>query len=104
MPITVETDEWEERKDGSVRIAATIHVARDRHKPIVLGKGGAQMKRIGAAARAELARLLERRVHLFLHVRVTRTGPTTASAIKRCASSSRSDHSASFDFASLRSG
>jgi len=69
--ITVETDEWEERKDGSVKITATVHVARESHKPIVLGKGGAQIKRIGAAARAELERLLERRVHLFLHVRVT---------------------------------
>jgi GTP-binding protein Era len=69
--ITVETEEWEERKDGSVRIAATIHVARDAHKPIVLGKGGAQLRRIGAAARLELARLIERQVHLFLTVRVT---------------------------------
>jgi GTPase len=69
--ITVETEEWEERKDGSVRIAATIHVARDAHKPIVLGKGGAQLRKIGAAARLELARLIERQVHLFLNVRVT---------------------------------
>ncbi len=69
--ITVETDEWEEHKDGSVKITATIHVAREAHKPIVLGKGGAQVKAIGATARAELERLLERRVHLFLHVRVT---------------------------------
>jgi GTP-binding protein Era len=69
--ITVETDEWEEREDGSVKITATIHVARESHKPIVLGKGGAQIKRIGAAARLALEPLLERRVHLFLHVRVT---------------------------------
>jgi GTP-binding protein Era len=69
--ITVETDEWEEHADGSVKITATIHVAREAHKPIVLGKGGAQVKRIGTIARAELERLLERRVHLFLHVRVT---------------------------------
>jgi GTPase len=69
--ITVETDEWEERADGSVKITATIHVARAGHKPIVLGHGGAQIKRIGAAARVELQALLERRVHLFLHVRVT---------------------------------
>jgi GTPase len=69
--ITVETDEWEERKDGSVKITATIHVSREAHKPIVLGKGGAQVKKIGAAARAELEHALERRVHLFLHVRVT---------------------------------
>ncbi len=46
--ITVETDEWEEREDGSVRISATVHLARESHKPIVLGKGGAQIKRIGA--------------------------------------------------------
>lgn len=69
--ITVETEEWEERKDGSVRVAATIHVAREAHRPIVLGKGGAQLKRIGAAARVELGRLIEHQVHLFLHVRVT---------------------------------
>ena len=69
--ITVETETWEEKKDGSVKITATIHVAREAHKPIVLGKGGAQVKRIGEAARRELEALLERRVHLFLHVRVT---------------------------------
>ena len=69
--ITVETEAWEERKDGSVKIDAIIHVAREAHKPIVLGKGGAQLKKIGAAARAELERLMERRVHLFLHVRVS---------------------------------
>jgi GTPase len=68
---TVETDDWEERNDGSVRITATIHIARDSQKPIVLGKGGAQLKRIGATARHALERVLERRVHLFLHVRVS---------------------------------
>ncbi len=66
---TVETEAWEEFADGSVKIAQPIHVARDSQKPIVLGKGGAQIKRIGAAARAELEKLLDRRVHLFLHVR-----------------------------------
>ena len=69
--ITVETDAWEERADGSVMITATIHVARESQKPIVLGKGGAQVKRIGAIARTALETLLERRVHLFLHVRVS---------------------------------
>ncbi|HUB97865.1 MAG TPA: GTPase Era [Stellaceae bacterium] len=69
--ITVETDAWEEHRDGSVKVTATIHVARESHKPIVLGRGGAQVKAIGAAARAELERLIERRAHLFLHVRVT---------------------------------
>ena len=67
----VETEGWEERADGSVKITQTIHVQRAGQKAIVLGKGGAQVKRIGAASRAELERLLERRVHLFLFVRVT---------------------------------
>ncbi len=67
----VETDSWEERDDGSVRIAQTIHVQRASQKAIVLGKGGHQIKEIGARARAELERMLGRRVHLFLFVRVT---------------------------------
>jgi GTP-binding protein Era len=67
----VETEQWEERQDGSVKISQVIHVQREGQKPIVLGKGGAQVKKIGAAARAELEKLLERRVHLFLFVRVT---------------------------------
>jgi len=67
---TVETEKWEERKDGSVRIVATIFVRRDGQKAIVLGKGGAQIKAIGAAARLELETLLERRVHLFLFAKV----------------------------------
>ena len=67
----VETEQWEEREDGSVKISQVIHVQRDGQKAIVLGKGGAQVKNIGAASRAELEKLLERRVHLFLFVRVT---------------------------------
>jgi GTP-binding protein Era len=67
----VETDSWEEREDGSVRIAQTIHVQRASQKAIVLGKGGHQIKEIGARARAELEGSLGRRVHLFLFVRVT---------------------------------
>jgi GTPase len=67
----VETEQWEERDDGSVKISQVIHVQRDGQKAIVLGKGGAQIKKLGAAARAELEKLLERRVHLFLFVRVT---------------------------------
>jgi GTPase len=67
----VETEEWQEREDGSVRIAQTIHVMRDSQKAIVLGKGGRQIKEIGARARTELERVLGRRVHLFLFVRVT---------------------------------
>jgi GTPase len=67
----VETEQWDERPDGSVKIGQVIHVQREGQKAIVLGKGGAQVKKIGAAARAELEKLLERRVHLFLFVRVT---------------------------------
>jgi GTP-binding protein Era len=67
----VETDSWEEREDGSVKISQTIHVQRESQKPIVLGKGGRQIKRIGERARLELERVLERRVHLFLFVRVS---------------------------------
>jgi GTP-binding protein Era len=67
----VETDEWQERDDGSVRVAQTIHVMRESQRAIVLGKGGRQIKEIGARARSELERALGRRVHLFLFVRVT---------------------------------
>jgi len=68
---TVETEAWEEFADGSVKISQLIHVARDSQKPIVLGKGGSRIKSIGAAARAELEKLLGRRVHLFLQVKVS---------------------------------
>jgi GTP-binding protein Era len=68
--LTVETETWTEREDGSVRIDQVIYVQRENHKPIVLGKGGQRIKSIGAAARAELEKVLERRVHLFVHVKV----------------------------------
>ncbi len=67
---TVETDGWEERRDGSVRIDQTIYVARDSQKVIALGKGGATLKAIGQSARQEMEREFDRRVHLFLHVKV----------------------------------
>jgi GTP-binding protein Era len=67
----VETDTWEERGDSSVRIEQTIHVQRDGQRAIVLGKGGARIKQIGARARHELGVMLERPVHLFLHVKVS---------------------------------
>jgi GTP-binding protein Era len=66
---TVETESWQERKDGSVRVEATVYVARPGHKAILIGAGGARIKAIGARARAELARLLDRKVHLFLNVK-----------------------------------
>jgi GTP-binding protein Era len=67
----VETDKWEERGDSSVRIEQTIHVQREGQRAIVLGKAGAKIKQIGARARHELGRMLERPVHLFLHVKVS---------------------------------
>jgi GTP-binding protein Era len=68
--LTVETEGWEERKDGSVRIDQMIYVARDGHKGIVLGRGGATLKAVGQAARAELQAFLGRKVHLFTQVKV----------------------------------
>jgi GTPase len=67
----VETEKWEERKDGSVKIDQTIYVERDGQKAIVLGKGGATIKKIGELARAELEEMFARRVHLFLFVKVS---------------------------------
>jgi GTP-binding protein Era len=67
---TVETESWTERKDGSVRIEQTIYVERDSQKKIVLGKAGQSIKAIGEAARRELAEILEKKVHLFLFVKV----------------------------------
>lgn len=66
----VETEKWEERKDGSVKIDQIIYVQRDGQKAIVLGKGGQTIKIIGALAREELETLFGRRVHLFLFVKV----------------------------------
>jgi GTP-binding protein Era len=66
----VETEKYEERKDGSVAIHQQILVARPTQRAIVLGKGGTRIRQIGAAARAELSELLGRKVHLFLHVKV----------------------------------
>ncbi len=67
---TVETEAWQEKKDGSVRIEQTIYVQRESQKPIVLGKGGATIKKIGELARTELEQMFDRRVHLFLFVKV----------------------------------
>ncbi|MBX3485998.1 GTPase Era [Phenylobacterium sp.] len=66
----VETTAFEERNDGSVRIEQTIYVERESQRPIILGKGGQTLKWIGQKAREELTDLLDRRVHLFLHVTV----------------------------------
>jgi GTPase len=67
---TVETERWEDKSDGSARIEQVIFVQRPSQRAIVLGEGGQRIKGIGARARAELERILERRVHLFLFVKV----------------------------------
>jgi GTP-binding protein Era len=66
---TVETESWTERADGSVRVDATIYVARPGHKAILIGDGGARIREIGKRARLELSRLVERPCHLFLNVK-----------------------------------
>nr|PZN39177.1 MAG: GTPase Era [Pseudomonadota bacterium] len=67
---TVETDQWQQMKDGSVRIEQTIYVERESQRKIVLGKGGQTIKTIGSLARAEIAEIVETKVHLFLFVKV----------------------------------
>ncbi|HUR44127.1 MAG TPA: GTPase Era [Aestuariivirga sp.] len=67
---TVETEGWEERKDGSVKIDQIIYVERDSQKAIVLGKGGQTIKILGQQAREDMEKYFERRVHLFLFVKV----------------------------------
>ncbi|SEN63558.1 GTP-binding protein Era [Roseovarius tolerans] len=71
--LTVETEAWEERKDGSARVDQIIYVLRDGHKGIVLGNKGETIKAVSKAAREEMEEFLGRRIHLFLQVKV-RTG------------------------------
>jgi GTP-binding protein Era len=66
----VETEKWEERRDGSIAIHQQILVERDSQRAIVLGKGGSRLKEIGTAARAGISELTGTKVHLFLHVKV----------------------------------
>jgi GTP-binding protein Era len=68
--LTVETERWEEKPDGSARIDQIIYVVRDGHKGILLGKGGETIKAVGQQARVDLAEFLGRPVHLFLQVKV----------------------------------
>ncbi len=68
--LTVETEHWQERDDGSARIDQLIYVARDGHKGIVLGHKGETIKAVGREARADLTEFLGRPVHLFLQVKV----------------------------------
>ena len=68
--LTVETEGWEDRDDGSVRIDQVIYVARDGHKGILLGKKGETIKAVGKLAREEISEFLGRKAHLFLQVKV----------------------------------
>jgi GTP-binding protein Era len=67
---TVETDQWQQRPDGSVRIEQTVFVERDSQRKIVLGKGGQTIKAIGQSARKEISEIAEAPVHLFIFVKV----------------------------------
>ena len=66
---TAETENWQEKPDGSVRVEVTVYVSRPGHKAILIGAGGTKIREIGARARSQLSLLLERPVHLFLNVR-----------------------------------
>ena len=67
--LMVETDKWTVNKDNSIRIEQTIYVNKDSHKPIILGKSGKNIKRVGSLARQELQELLDCKIHLFLFVK-----------------------------------
>jgi GTP-binding protein Era len=73
--LAVESESWEEFKNGSVRVKQVVFVQREGQKAIVLGKGGSRIRRVGEAARRELEALLERPVHLFLFVKVREDWP-----------------------------
>jgi GTP-binding protein Era len=68
--LTVETESWQERKDGSIKIDQVIYVRRDTQKAIILGKGGRLIKEIGQTAREELSEIFDTKIHLFLFVKV----------------------------------
>jgi GTP-binding protein Era len=68
--LTVETEAWEEFKDGSAKVSQVIYLTRDSHKAIVIGKGGSRIKQVRETAQRELEEMLERKLHLFLFVKV----------------------------------
>ncbi|MCH7630430.1 MAG: GTPase Era [Proteobacteria bacterium] len=70
--LAVETTRWQERRDGSVRIEQNILCDKDGHKAMVIGKKGAMLKKIGTAAREEMGQVFDRKVHLFLFVKVSK--------------------------------
>jgi GTP-binding protein Era len=81
--IAVTTDAWEEREDALVVVYATVHVSRDGHKGIVIGKGGERLKAVGRASRLALERFTERRVFLDLKVRVEERWNERAVGLKK---------------------
>lgn len=68
--LAVDTEAWEEKSDGSVKISQIIYVQREAHKKMVIGAGGAKLKTIGEKARKQITHALGRKAHLFLHVKV----------------------------------
>jgi len=68
--LTVETESWEEQKDGSAKVNQVVFVRKEGQRKIVIGEGGSRIKAIGSASRQELQRILQRKLHLFLHVKV----------------------------------
>ncbi len=68
--LTVETELFEVQKNGDLKINQVIYVTRDSHKAMVLGKSGARIKQVGSQSRQDLAELFDRKVHLFLFVKV----------------------------------
>src|SRR5690606_23566479 len=68
--LIVETDAWEERKDGSAKIDQTLYVARESQRKIAIGAKGQTIKNIGELARKEMESVFDRRIHLFLHVKL----------------------------------
>ena len=79
--LTVETESWDDRDDGSVEVHLSVYVAREEHSGIILGKGGQTMRRIGTSAHEDLELALNQRVHLFSHVKYRKVGWTTRPVI-----------------------
>src|SRR3546814_10649269 len=73
--IAIESESWEDFKNGSAKITQVIYIQRDSQKAIVLGHGGKRIKAVREAAQAELQEMLQRKIHLFLHVKVRENWP-----------------------------
>ncbi|CUJ72670.1 GTPase Era [Achromobacter xylosoxidans] len=78
---TVVIEQWEETDKGA-RIAACVVVERDSHKPILLGTGGMHMKRIASEARQDIAKLLDKPVHLEIYIKVRKGWSDRESALR----------------------